>query len=189
VSRTNLDAPTLAALAAAQVEMFYMLELDFDGGTIYLADLAFDVEWNGNTYQAALGIGTIEPIEETDTQAKGLTLTMAAVNQASIATALTEEIQGRALRLRLAIVDGTTLRVDPGVWAGSMDVMTIEDNGADPVIRVTAENQMIAWQQPSGALFSDPEQKERFPGDRFFEFVAQMSEANVVWPGKEFFKQ
>jgi hypothetical protein len=189
MSRTALDAETLAALSAANVQLFALVELDLEGGTVYLCDLAFDVEWNGQTYLAAQGIGTIQPTTETDTEAKGITFTLAAVNTAAIASALTEHVQGRGALIRLAVVDGTTLRVDPNVWSGVLDVMTVEDDGHEPVIRVTAEHQMIAWQQPSGALFSDPEQKKRHPGDKFFEFAAQMAEVTIVWPGKDFFKQ
>jgi hypothetical protein len=189
MSRTNIDSATLEALAAAQVQMFVLLELDFDSGRVYLCDLAFDVEWEGNTYLATQGIGSIEPITETDSEAKGITFTLSAVNSAAIAAAITEEVQGRQALLRLAIVDGATLRVDPNVWSGVLDVMVIEDDGRQPVIRVTAEHQMIAWQQPSGELFSDAEQKKRHPGDKFFEFTAQMAEATIVWPSREFFKQ
>lgn len=189
MSRTTIDPDTLTALQAANVTMFVLLELDFDTGRVYLCDLPFDVTWNSNTYQAAQGIGTIHPIAETDTEAKGVTFTLTAVNQAAIAAALTEDVQGREALIRLAIVDGTTLRVDPNVWSGVLDVMTIEDDGREPVIRVTAEHQMIAWQQPSGALFSDAEQKARHPGDKFFEFTAEMTEATIVWPNREFFKQ
>lgn len=188
MSRTNIDAPTLAALQAAQVTMFVLLELDFDSGRQYLVDLPFNVDWNGNTYLAAQGIGTIEPITETDSEARGVVLTLSAVSQAHIATALTEDIQGREVLIRLAIVDGTTLRVDPCVWRGVMDVMTIEGDQTQPVIRATCEHQMIAWAQPSGALFSDAEQQQRHAGDKFFEFAAQVAEATIVWPAAAFFK-
>lgn len=189
MTRTALDADTLAALNAAQVQMFVLLELDFDGGRVYLCDLPFDVTWNGNVYLAAQGVGRVEAITETDSEAKGIVFMLSAVNQAAIATVLTEDVQGREALIRLAVIDGTTLRVDPNVWSGVLDVMTIEDDGSAPVIRVTAEHQMIAWQQPSGALFSDAEQKKRHPGDKFFEFAAPMAEATVVWPSREFFKQ
>ena len=189
MSRTNLDAPTLTALQQAQVSMFVMLELDFLSGRVYLCDLPFDVSWNGNTYLAARGIGTIEPITEADGEALGIVMTLSAVQQAHIASALTETIQGREALVRLAIVDGTTLRVDATVWRGLMDVMTIDDNGSQPVIRVTAEHQMLGWQTPSGKLFSDPEQQEAYAGDKFFEYAAQIAEATIVWPAKEFFQQ
>jgi hypothetical protein len=189
VSRTNLDSATLTALQAANVQMFAMIELGFDSERVYLCDLAFNVDWNGHTYLAAQGIGNVQPVTETDAEAKGIVFTLTAVNSAAIAAALAEHVQGREALLMIAIVDGTTLRVDPNVWSGVFDVMTIEDDGKEPVIRVTAEHQMIAWQQPSGALFSDAEQKARHAGDKFFEFAAQMTEATIVWPSREFFKQ
>lgn len=188
MSRTNIDSTTLSKLAAAHVTMFALVELDFDGGVVRLADLPFDIVLDGNTYSGASGIGTIEPITETDTEARGIALTLSAVKSEAIATALTEEVQGRECLIRLAIVDGTTLRVDPCVWRGVMDVMTLEDDGQQPVLRVTAEHQMIAWQQPSGALFSDAEQQARYSGDKFFEFAAQIAEATIVWPAAAFFK-
>lgn len=188
MSRTNLDSATLTALAAANVTMFALVELDFDGGRVYLADLPFDIVWDGNTYQGAAGIGTIEPITESDAEAKGIVLTLSAVATEAIATALTEEVQGRECLVRLAIVDGTTLRVDPCVWRGVMDVMQLEDDGEQQLLRVTAEHQMIAWQQPSGALFSDAEQQARYSGDKFFAYAAQIAEATIVWPSAAFFK-
>lgn len=188
MSRTNISAPTLAALAAANVEMFMLLELGFDSGTVYLCDLAFDVPWNGHTYLAAQGIGTIRPVSETDSESRGLVLTLSAVNQAAIAAALLEDVQGRPVTLRLAIVDGGSLRVDPNVWSGAMDTMTVEDNGDQPVIQVTCEHAMIAWAQPSGAKFSDPEQRLRDSGDLFFEYAAKVSETSLVWPSAVFFK-
>lgn len=188
MSRTNIDSNTAAALAAANVSMFALVELDLDSGRLYLADLPFTVTWNGNDYLGASGIGTIEPITETDTEARGILLTLSAVQSAAISTALTEDVQGRECLIRLAIVDGTTLRVDPCVWRGVMDVMTLEDDGQQPVLRVTAEHQMIAWQQPSGSLFSDAEQQARYSGDKLFEFSAQIAEATIVWPSAAFFK-
>lgn len=189
MSRDSVDANTLAALAAADVRMFVLVELAFDAARVYLCDLAFPVVWNGNTYQPTAGIGAIEPITETDAEARGIAFTLSGVPSANIATALVEEVQGREALVRLAIVDNGTLRVDPNVWQGVMDVMTLEDSGSEPIIRVTAEHQMLAWQQPSGALFSDAEQQRLYPGDKAFEFVAQVTEATIVWPSAAFFKQ
>lgn len=189
MSRASVDAGTLAALVAANVKLFVLVELAFDSGRVYLCDLAFPVVWSGNTYQPTAGIGTVEPVTETDAEARGIAFTLSGVPAANIAAALTEEVQGREALVRLAIVDNTTLRVDPTVWRGVMDLMTLDDNGSEPVIRVTAEHQMIAWQQPSGALFSDAEQQARFAGDKAFEYAAQIAEATIVWPSASFFKR
>ena len=81
------------------------------------------------------------------------------------------------------------MRCRRAVWTGSLDVMSISDGADSAVIQVTAEHALIAWQQPRGALFSDAEQQMRHPGDKFFEFAAQMAEPTLVWPDNSFFKQ
>lgn len=185
----NLDTGTRTALGQPHVTLLLLLELGWDSGTQYLTTAPHDVTWAGHTYTAAQGIGTIEPTTETATEARGLTFTLSAVNGSAIAGALTEPVQGRSAVLRLGIVDAGTLRVDPNVWSGRFDVMTIDDTAPSPVIRVTAEHAMLAWQTATGALFSDAEQRLQHPGDKFFEFAAQMAEATLVWPNKSFFKQ
>lgn len=166
------------------VTMFLLIQLDFDSGTVRLATLGHDVTYDGHTWTAAQGIGAIEPITETADGAMGLSFTLAAATEASIASALTEPVQGRSITLKLAILDGTTLRVDPNVWSGTFDVMTIQD-GVKPLIKVTAEHDMVRWQTPSGALMSAADQAQVDPADMFFEFAAEMSEKTIVWPSKE----
>lgn len=186
MSRTSLDSPTRTALAAPHVISFLLMDLGFDSGTLYLTSAPHDVTWGGNNYTCAQGIGSIEPTVETDTQAQGLTFTLSGVPASAIAGALTEPVQGRRVVLRLAVVDNGTLRVDPNVWAGNFDQMTIEDSLGGPVIRVTAEHAMIAWGQASGQLFSDQDQRTVDGNDEFFSFAAQMAEATIVWPNKDF---
>ena len=185
----SLDTATGTALQQPHVTTLLLIELGWDSGTQYLTSAPHDVEHGGHTYVAAQGIGTIEPTTETDVEARGLTFTLSAVPGAAIAAALTEPVQGRPVTLRLGIVDAGVLRVDPNVWSGSFDVMTIDDSTPRPSIRVTAEHAMLAWQNPSGALFSDAEQQADHPGDLFFEHAAQMAEATVVWPNKTFFER
>jgi hypothetical protein len=192
VSRTGLSAEFLAAVDRPHVTMLLLLEVYLDAGTQYLASTPHDVVWSGNTYVAAQGIGTVEPTTETDAEARGLTFTLSAAASANLAGAF-EAVQGRDVILRLAIVDETTnpptLRVDPNAWTGTLDVTTIDDNPANPVIRFTAEHSMLAWQQPSGQLFSHQQQQLADPTDLFFEHAAAMTEATLVWPDKSFFRQ
>lgn len=185
----SLDSATSTALQQPHVTMLLLVELGWDSGMQYLTTAPHDITYGGHTYVAAQGIGTIEPTTETDVEAKGLTFTLSGVPQSAIAAALTEPVQGRPVVLRLGIVDAGTLRVDPNVWSGRFDVMTIDDSAPNPTIRVTAEHAMLAWQTPSGALFSDQEQQAAHAGDLFFEFAAEMADATIVWPNKSFFKQ
>ncbi len=188
----NVDSAFTAAARAPHVTVLVLVELYLDAGTQYLASTPHDVAWNGNTYVAAQGIGTIEPTTETATEARGLTFTLSAVGSANLAGAF-EHIQGRKVVVRLGIVDPSTdpptLRVDPNVWSGALDVTTIDDTPGAPVIRVTAEHAMLAWQQPTGQLYSDQDQRAVDAADKFCEYVAEMAEATLVWPDKSFFRQ
>lgn len=192
MSRSGLSAEFLTAVDQPHVTMLLLLELYLDAGTQYLSSTPHDVTWSGNTYVAAQGIGTIEPTVETDTEARGLTFTLSAAASANLAGAF-EHVQGRAVILRVAVVDiGTeppTLRVDPNAWSGTLDMTTIDDTPANPVIRFTAEHAMLAWQQPPGQLFSHQEQQLADPADLFFEHAAKLSETTLVWPDKSFFRK
>jgi hypothetical protein len=185
-----IDAATRTALQASHVTHFCLVEMDLVGGPVRLVDLAFDVTVDGNLYTAAQGIGTIEPVTETDREASGLAFTLSAVNPAALAGALTElkAAQGRRVTLKLAVWDGVALRVDPNVWEGVFDVPVIQD-GEAPVVRVTAEHLLLGATRPRGTLSSNEDQQARAPGDKFFEYAAQLAEATIVWPGKEFFKK
>lgn len=188
MSRTS-DTALTGALAASAVMHFVLIELQLDSGIQRLASTPFDVEWDGHDWLAAQGIGTIEPITETSGQSTGLAFTLFGAGAESIAGALTEPVQGRKCILRVAVVDGETLRVDPNTWVGYLDVMTVDDQATGPVIRVTAEHAMLAWNRPSGVMFSHTEQLKRDPTDLFFEYGAAMSETSLTWPDAVFFKQ
>lgn len=189
MSRVNLTPETKAALAQAHVTAFLLVEMALDSGTQRLAALPFDVVVEGQTYTAAQAIGTIEAIKETDAQAAGLAFTLGGVPSAAIASALTEPLQGRRVTVKLAVVDGPALRVDPVVWQGTLDVPTITDGGETAQIRITAEHAMLRWQNPTGQLYSHADQALRDPADLFFEFGSRVAKDTLVWPAKEFFRQ
>lgn len=189
MSRLSLPGGMAAKLAEAHVTWFVLLQLDLDSGTQYLASTPFDVTYSGNTYTGAQGIGTIEPVTEVAGMAQGIAYTLSGVPSSAIAAVLTEPIQGRTATLRLAVVDGTSLLVDPVVWQGALDAPTIEDNGTTCTVRVTAEHALIGWQQPTGKLFSNEQQQLDYAGDEFFEFAADLAEKPIVWPGKDFWKR
>lgn len=188
MSRSPPSALT-TAVDQPHVTHLCLLQVDLDSGALYLTSAPHSVDWAGNTYQAAAGIGTIEAVTEVDGIAKGLSFTLSLVNEAAIASGLAEHVQGRRVTLRWGVItpaDG--LVVDPNVWRGQFDVQTIED-GPQPVLRVMAEHAMIAWDQAPGLLFSHADQLRLHPGDQFFSHAAAMAEAKLVWPGKEFFQQ
>lgn len=182
----NLPAGVEGALDQGHVVMFLLVELYFDGGTVYLSGLGHDVNHGGNTYVATQSIGSVAPTTESGSGVRGLTFTLSASGSAAIASALTEPVQDRKVVVKLGVLDASgDLLIDPNVWTGYLDVMTITDSARQPTIKVTAEHAMARWQQPSGKLFSHADHIIDYPNDKFFEFADEMASKSIIWPSKE----
>ncbi len=177
------------AIATGSVNIFPLIEFQFNSGTDYICGLAHDVAYGGNTYLAAGGCVAIDRIAETSTQTEGLKVVLEASNAANISLVLTEKIQGRLCTLRLAVIDsGGTLQVDENVWVGMMDLMALEDSPDSCIINISAEHMLTVWDRPRIIRYSNAQQAALFAGDLGFQYVEEMAEASLVWPGKEFFK-
>lgn len=181
MSGRSITTAMQAALDAGYVQWFPLVFMDLDSGPLYVCGAPFDVEWDGNTYSTLHGMGSIEPITETDTRQSGLAFVLSGVPESAIATVLTEHVQGRPVVVRLAVVADGALHVDPNVWSGQLDVLEFSD-GESPQVRVTAEHHLIAWEEPAGLMFSDADQQRLHPGDLFFANTASLVEATIVWP-------
>lgn len=176
------------ATAAPHVVQFPLVEMQLATGTLYICGAAHDVTWSGNTYLSARGLGQIEEIEETESEIRGLAFSLQGVTPDIIALALTDQSQNRPVIVRHAVLNGTTLEVDANVWTGRIDTIQIVD-GAQPVVRVTAEHRLVAWANAQPVRFSDADQQRISPGDRFFEFAEATSNAVLVWPARQFFER
>lgn len=176
-------------MAADHVNCFPLLELQFASGTDFLCGLDHDVTYNGNTYLALGGSVAIDRIAETATQTEGLRLSIAGSPSANIALALGEKVQGRLAIVRLAMIDsGGALVVDENMWTGLMDVFTLQDDPNNCAVVITAEHMLAVWDRPRTIRYTDAQQQILFPGDFGLQYVEEMADANIVWPGKEFFQ-
>lgn len=176
------------ALQANRLAAFVLLDLGFSSGTDYVCTLAHDVIYNGNTYVASMGVLSVASVTETGGSVQGLQIQIAGAPQANLAIALSERVQGRPITMRLAVLDAAgALQVDTNVWSGLMDTMQIDDSGDQPIVTITAEHMLAVWERARPVRFTDAQQQALYPGDRCCEFVADLAERQIVWPGKAFF--
>ena len=190
MSRPGLTAGVIAAVAQDHVNWFPLVKMEFDSAAIYVAGTDFDVDYGGQTWLAARGLGSIDPIVESGDEIAGLKFTLAGVSTASIAEAQTEKYQGRPVTVLWCCVDSSgTLNVDPAAWQGRMDVPTIERSQGTCTISITAEHRMVDWQRPRKLLFNHADQQRIAPGDNFFLGLEAMAEKNIVLFSKEALKR
>lgn len=176
------------AIQSARIPAFALLEFGFASGTDYVCTLAHDVVYAGNTYVAVNNVLKIASLMETGGSAQGLQIQIAGAPTANLAIALNERVQGRPVTMRMAVIDGAgALQVDTNVWSGLMDTMSIDDSGDQPVITITAEHMLTVWERARPVRFTDAQQQALYAGDRCCEFVADLAERQIVWPGRAFF--
>lgn len=181
----NLSTGLQATLQKEHVGYFPLVKMEFDAGTVYIAGTDFDVDYDGQTWLAARGIGMIEKVVETADQVEGLRFTLSGVTDESLADAQTTAYQGRRVTVLWAFLDGPTLYVDPVAWQGRLDIPTITMGRTTSTITVTAENRMADWQRPRKLLFNHADQQRIDATDNFFVGIEAMENAEIVVFSKE----
>ena len=101
---------------------------------------------------------------------------------ALVSLAFDEHYQGRDLTIWQGLLDaGHQVIADPySPWAGRMDVMSIE-LGEAATITLTGAHRLADMDRPRGGRCNDADQQSRYPGDKFFEFLESMQNAQLVW--------
>lgn len=173
-----------AALANREVPLALCVEMDLSS-PLYLtsADL-LGLNIGAITYLGTRGLGTIEAVRSTAAEIAELRFELSGVPSTHVALADGEDVQGKAVRIKLAIYDPATYQI-LGMrlfWAGTLDTMDIDDQTPTATITVTAEHDGITLLRPQSSLYSDAEQQRLYPGDLFFQYVANQADQRIVWP-------
>ncbi len=180
----DISTEMQAVADAEVVRPFYLLELEFDGGTVRLWSGLGDLDYGGNTYVGAGNLLSVSPItESSDLQANGASFTLNGATQELVALARDEEYQGRPITMMIGAFDesGNVVSSPVVVFGGFMDVMTITDSGESDVISLSAENKLIAFERARIRRFTDQDQKLFHPGDKGLEFVTSVQEKQILW--------
>lgn len=185
-----LTTAAAAALSSASVPIVLLVEMDLSS-PLNLNTSNIDLVISGTTYFGTKGLGRIGALHDTAAELRGLQFELSGVPSDLLSLALSEPVQGKAVRVKTAVLDPSTYAVlDTRLrWAGRLDVMAIADGEQSASISVSAEHAGIDLVRPASSLYTDAEQQRLAPGDLFFQFLADQVEQRVVWPAREFFKK
>jgi len=187
----TLSSPALAALAGTVVPIAVLVEMDLQSGNLYLNTASVDLTLFSVTYYGTKGLGRIDAATDIAAEAKGLGFELSGVPATQIALALTEPVQGKAVRVKLAIFDPATyqiIAVDTR-WSGFLDTMTIIDAQPTATIKVNAEHAGIDLFRPFNSVYSDAEQQRLNAGDTGLQFMSDQVDMRIVWPTADWFKK
>jgi hypothetical protein len=187
----TLSAPALAALQRNPLPIAVLVEMDLASGALNLNTSSLTLTLGGTTYLGTGGLGKIDTVQDTPAEVRALSFELSGVAPSSVALVLTEPVQGKAVRLKVAIFDPDTYQIIEAEmrWAGILDTLAIDDGKPAATIKVSAEHAGIDLIRPSGSLYSDAEQQRLHPGDPGMQFMADQVDIRIVWPSAAFYKQ
>jgi hypothetical protein len=186
----TLTANVITAKNAASTYVAFLAEFEFASGDVYFTNSPTTVTWSGKTYVGLGNLSNVEPIKESvDLQAIGLKFILSGANSTIANIALTEHVQGKLAFLYVAFMNDGLIIGDPVLeFAGRVDNMVVTESEGSTSIQLAVESRMADWARPNVRRFNSTDHKEDYPNDKFFDFVENMVEKEIVWPSKLFFK-
>jgi hypothetical protein len=162
-----------------------LVELDFASGPFRAWTGLGQLNWAGKVFEGVGSIGAVGEVEKTvELRAVRLTLALSPVPQEVVDIALAE----RSFRLRPARLWGALLDAEGAfvadpfpLWAGLMDTIEVTD-GAEPRVALTCESRLVDLERAEVRRYTDADQRAEYPGDRFFEYVPALQEAEIRLP-------
>jgi len=187
----TFSAPTLAVLQGSSVALVQLLKLAFSTTPIYLNSSTWDLVWGGITYKGAFGLGQISAITDKPGEVQGITLELHGADAARISLALDDSdiVQGTPVEIRTALIDTSTYQIldAPLEWIGTMDTMSIAEDGTSATIAVTCESRAVDLLRGNVVMYSDADQRAINATDGSFAYVVDQIDKPIVWPNREFF--
>lgn len=180
----SLPAALATQFAADELKPFYAVELGFDSGTLRfwtgLGEItANSVTWDG----AGMVLSISSPNEGIDLSADGITISFAGLDTSIIGVVLTQNYRNRSAKVFIGALDATNQPVSDlyQVFAGRIDIMSIEEDGQTATVVMSVENVLIDLERPRSRKLTDEEQRKRFFDDPSLSKIGKLQDRQISW--------
>ena len=188
----DLTSGMATAVQAGTVYPAILYEGEFDDGAGGSAFLRLwtgtgTLSWNGFSWTGAGNlIGISGVTESTELKANAFEAWLSGVSSALGAIALTAARKNRYGKLWLAMFNAgnwTTPIADPYLLKrGRFDTSPIDDSGDTAKITVRYEDRLATLSIPKERRYTSADQALRFPGDKGFDYVESLQDAQFLLP-------
>jgi hypothetical protein len=178
------SATMLAQLSAQKIRPVLFLQMHFNDGDIFVWSGIGNVTWNSQIWTGLGQLGTISSIEESsELKATNVTFTLSGIPQDLIQHALGQVRQGNAVKLWFGCLgDNNNVMADPlQIFAGRMDVPTIDEGAQTSTISISVENRLIDLNRSRERRYTNQDQQIDHPGDLGFQYVQFIQNWNGTW--------
>lgn len=188
----DLTSGMATAVQAGTVYPALLYEGEFDNGSggsafVRLWSGTGTLSWNSFSWLGAGNmLGMSEIRESTGLRANSFEVWLTGVSTALVATALTAARKNRSGKLWLALFnagDFTAPIVDPYLLKrGRFDTIPIDDAGVTSKITARYEDRLAALGIPRECRYTSADQAVRISGDKGFEYVEALQDAQFTLP-------
>jgi hypothetical protein len=191
-------SPTfLAQLSASQCSPALFAVLAFANETLYLwsglgpltpAGPPFNALSTFPYGQTWTGLGWLAKIsaipQTTKIQAQSVTFSLSGIPSELVSDAVGQVRMTGTGTVFLGFFDSSGALIgDPiQLFAGALDVPTLDDSGETSIISITAENPLLTLNEAPNRQFDDLDQQIYVPGDLGFSFVDALANLQLLWP-------
>lgn len=180
----SLPAALSTEFAADQLKPFYAVELSFDSGVLRFWTGLGEITANSVVFDGAgMVLGISSPNEGMDLSANGITISFGGLDSSIVAVVLTQNYRGRSAKVFIGALDETNQPVSDlyQVFAGRMDIMSIEEDGQTATVIISVENVLIDLERPRSRKLTDEEQRARFNDDPSLSKIAKLQDRQISW--------
>ena len=186
----TLTTEAQAVLAGPVVPMALVVSMAFDT-PVNLCSSAASIQVGATLYTGAGSLGGVEPVRDVPSDSQGLRFTLSGVPSDSISLALQEDSRGRAIVVKLAVLnpDDHAVVDSPTLWTGTLDQLPISRGPATSTVGVTALHRGQTFRRPKPLRYTDGDQQQLYSGDTSMRYVVSQSQHQDIWPAASFFKR
>lgn len=180
----ELDPLIAAELDKANINVQAFVHFAFDSGDLRLWTGIGEIPAAGVQWIGGGDVISISPVSENaEVVAEKVDFGVSGISTDIISIALGEHYQGRNCELFLGFFNNENALIDDifTIYKGRLDIMEIDISKEKMDIVVRSESRLRDLKIAPITRLTDQDQQNKFPGDKFLEFVPMMQEKRLVW--------
>jgi hypothetical protein len=178
----SLNASVVTEIAKDSVKMCHLIYMGLSTAQ-YMTDAAFDIDYDGNTYQSSNYFMTMGSVDESsEVRVGSIGITLSGVGQSFTSAFLSYPYVGKQVIVYRAFLNdsGAIIGEPVVIYDGRIDGYDFNESEKDSTISVTVASHWSDFEKKAGRYTNSNSQELFFTGDKGFEFAA-VSVKDLKW--------
>lgn len=184
----NLSASFLASLDEEPLVPAIAAYFDFLGDPVFAWTGPNEISWDPGdgvkAWKGLEGAAQFDWLQETsDTRITSVKCSLSYVPNETLPSLNTAEWKDRESIFYLWLFDKDDLGAEPvdghSIFTGIMDTLSVKVEESHSIVELSVANELVRMKQSWGAMYTDSDQKSRFPTDTALRFMQSMQDVRI----------